>query len=110
MPIDRAQFERGFVETEPDHFQREILQFLSKNPDHAFTFTEIVQGIGLFRPQLETIDFLTIVEVGVHTVSVKLALNELEKKGMIASKETADEPRARYYIIKQQVGKWAHAR
>ncbi len=110
MPIDRTEFEKGFVEKEPDHFQREILQFLSKNPDQAFTFTEIVQHIGLFRPQVEAIDLLTIVEVGVHTVSVTLALNELEKKGLIVSKETADEPRTRYYIIKQQVGKWAQTR
>lgn len=69
MPIDRAQFERGFVEIEPDRFQHEILQFPGKHPDQAFTFNEIVRGIGLYRPQVEAIDFLTIVEVGVHTVS-----------------------------------------
>lgn len=92
MPIDKAQFEKGFDEKEPDHIQREILQFLGQHPDQAFTFTEIVQGIGQFRPQGQGIDFLTIVGVGVYTVSVILALDKLVKKGMSVAVSRRDPP------------------
>lgn len=83
MPIDKAQFEKGFDEKEPDHILREILQFLGQHPDQAFTFTEIVQGIGQFRPQDHGIDFLTIVGVGrLHSVG-NTSLGQACKEGYV---------------------------
>lgn len=49
MPITRGQFEKGLDKT-----AYRILQFLGENPDKAYEFMEVAQGIGEWNPPKDT--------------------------------------------------------
>jgi len=90
MPIDKAQFDRG---QGLDDAQR-VLQFLQRHPDQAFTLPEICQGIG--QPLSEGQATSTLISVAFATAWMSITLDELIKKGQVASKIIGAE---RYYTV-----------
>jgi hypothetical protein len=79
MPISGEQFEKGLDSTE-----YQIVEFLKKNPNKAYSLSEIVQGIGV---SIQTDDTLKrIVVTAAIVFGYNSILDKLTKNGLIEQK------------------------
>lgn len=92
MPIPGEQFEKGLDKTE-----YQMLDFLKKNPDNAYTLWEIVEGIGVSMKTQELGKRLLIATAIVFGYGS--SLDDMTKKGLIDKKIVNGES---YYRIRKK--------
>ena len=98
MPIDRKQLRERAEET--NHLNgeaREILDFLGKNKDQAFTFKEITDGVVTVRGTQALLPWNPVL-VGMRTFTLGAALDELNRSGLVI--RSRDGVREWYHLPK----------
>ena len=92
MPIPGEQFEKGLDKTE-----YQMLDFLKKNPDNAYTLWEIVEGIGV-SIKAQEFGKRFLIAVGV-VFGYGSSLDNMIQKGLIDKKIVNGES---YYRIRKK--------
>ncbi len=83
MPIDRKQLRENAEAT--NHLNgeaREILDFLGKDKEKAFTFREITDGVITVRGTQALLPWNPVM-VGMRTFTLGAALDELNRTGLV---------------------------